>query len=102
MTPEEIAAEHLKVQEALEKAAPNYLRDGHGLRGLQQPTAPQIDGLDGYGNSLQAKRNRVSAETGGGSGVATPPPILNLRVRLLVENGGVVSPETWDIHGEPA
>lgn len=91
--------EQRRVQEALEKAQPNFQRDGHGLRGPQQPVPLQIDGADGWGNSIQVKRKRGGEAEGAAAGGAANMPLLNKRSRFLAENAGVVSVETIDFTG---
>lgn len=90
--------ERRKVEEALEKAVPSFLRDGYGLRGPQQTAPLQLDGLDGFGNSVQAKRNRAGQADGAavGSGAV---PVPNKRGQFLIVTGGVVSVETLDFFG---
>lgn len=86
--------EQRRVQEALETAQPTFLRDGHGLRGPQQTVPLQLDGADGWGNSIQVKRQRGGAAEGAAGGGGAAVPSLNKRSRFLAENAGVVSVET--------
>lgn len=93
--------ERRKVEEALEKAQPTFLSDGHGLRGPQQSAPLQIDGAEGWGNSVQVKRKR-GGEAEGATAGAGAAPAPNKIGRFVTETGGVWGVETLRFYGTPA
>lgn len=90
--------EQRKVQEALEKAEPTFRRDGHGLRGPQEPKPLQLDGADGWGNSIQVRRKNGGEAGGAAAGGAPSFPVIFVR-GIVQSAGGSLSVETLRLHG---
>lgn len=91
--------EQRRVQEALEKAQPTFQRDGHGLRGPQEAKPLQLDGADGWGHSIQIKRNRGGADAGGAAASSFPAlPFIRVKA-IFQDSGGDLSVETVRVSG---